>query len=77
MGFGCCTQLPAHHYLGDKQLLTEKEIKFKLDLNALVIRALRAGATLESVRKVMNELSGDLDRTEPYLKASLERDLAP
>ncbi len=57
--------------------MTEKEEKFYNDVNALVLRAFRAGATIGSVQTVLNEILDDLSKLEPYLKATLERDLSP
>lgn len=57
--------------------MTEKEQKFYNDVNALVLRAFRAGAHIDSVETVLKKVLTDLNDTKPYLKAILERDLAP
>lgn len=57
--------------------MTEKEQKFYNDVNALILRAFRAGATIGSVQLVLNNVLDELAASEPYLKAILERDLAP
>lgn len=57
--------------------MTEKELKFHADLSTLVQRAFRAGATIESVRMVLKTVENELVAVQPYLKAILEKDLAP
>jgi hypothetical protein len=74
VGFDCCTQLPPTS--GDYEM-TEKEKKFYEDVRQLVLRAFRAGATIGSVQMVLQEINKDVGQIEPYLKAVLERDLAP
>jgi hypothetical protein len=58
-------------------MMTEKEAKFHRDVSELVIRAFRAGSTIGSIKMVFNLVLADLERSEPYIKAALERDLAP
>lgn len=57
--------------------LTQGEQKFLRDINDLVIRALRAGATIESVKNVLMVASRQLEQSEPFIKAIAEKDLAP
>ena len=57
--------------------MTEKELKFHADLSTLIQRAFRAGATIESVRMVLGVVETELGTIQPYLKAILEKDLAP
>lgn len=57
--------------------MTEKEIKFKADLSQLILRAIRAGATMESIQLVMNDIDRELFAVKPYVKAFLEKDMAP
>ena len=57
--------------------MTEKEQKFKADVNQLVLRALRAGATVESVEMVMRIQLSELEKSRPFITAVLEKDLGP
>lgn len=57
--------------------MTEKELKFHADLSTLVQRAFRAGATIDSVLMVLKTVENELVAVQPYLKAILEKDLAP
>jgi hypothetical protein len=57
--------------------MTEKEIKFKADLSQLILRAIRAGATMESIQFVLQDLDRELFAMKPYMKAFLEKDMAP
>lgn len=57
--------------------MTEKELKFKADIQNLVLRALRAGASVDSIQKVMGVVADEMDKSRPFIKAILEKDLAP
>lgn len=57
--------------------MTEKEIKFKADLSNLIQRAFRAGATIDSVQTVLGSVEKEIFEMKPYIKAILEKDLAP
>jgi hypothetical protein len=57
--------------------MTEKEIKFKADLSQLILRAIRAGATMESIQLVMNDIDRELFAVKPYVNAFLEKDMGP
>jgi len=57
--------------------LTHGEQKFLKDVNDLVIRALRAGATVGSVKNVLSVSVEQLEQSEPFIKAIAEKDLAP
>lgn len=57
--------------------LTQGEQKFLRDTNDLVIRALRAGATIESIKNVLILVNQQLEQSEPFIKAIAEKDLAP
>jgi hypothetical protein len=57
--------------------LNEKESKFHRDVTDLVIRAIRAGASTQSVKLVFNIILNDIERSEPYIRAVIEKDLAP
>lgn len=57
--------------------MNEGEIKFKNDLRNLVFRALRAGATPDSVEMVLRTVFNEIEIWRPYQKAMLEKDLAP
>jgi hypothetical protein len=57
--------------------MTEKELKFKADIQNLVLRALRAGASPESIQMVMAVVADEMDKSRPFIKAILEKDLAP
>jgi hypothetical protein len=57
--------------------MNEKEIKFKNDIHNLVLRALRAGATVDSVETVMRIEFDELEKSRPFITAILEKDLGP
>lgn len=57
--------------------MTEKELKFKSDLSQLILRAIRAGATMESIQLVLQEIDRELFAMKPYMKAFLEKDMSP
>lgn len=57
--------------------MQEKELKFMQDINSQVIRALRAGATIPSIKLVLEIIVRDIDKAEPYVRAIYEKDLAP
>jgi hypothetical protein len=57
--------------------MTEKELKFKEDVRGLVLRALRAGASPESIQMVMAVVMDEMDKSRPFIKAILEKDLGP
>ena len=57
--------------------MSEKELKFKQDINNLVLRALRAGATVDSVEMVMRLEFDELEKSRPFITAILEKDLGP
>lgn len=57
--------------------LSTGEQKFLKDINDLVIRALRVGATVSSARLVLLTAADQLAKSEPYIKAIAERDLSP
>lgn len=57
--------------------MNEGEIKFKNDLRNLIYRALRAGATPESVEIVLRDVFNEIEIWRPYQKAMAEKDLAP
>jgi hypothetical protein len=57
--------------------MTEKELKFKADIQNLVLRALRAGASPESIQMVMAVVADEMDKSRPFIKAILEKDLGP
>jgi hypothetical protein len=57
--------------------VTEKELKFKEDVRGLVLRALRAGASPESIQMVMAVVMDEMDKSRPFIKAILEKDLGP
>lgn len=55
----------------------EKEAKFLRDVNDLITRALRAGATIESVKKVLSVAFSDIEKAEPLIRAMQEKNLGP
>ena len=57
--------------------MNEKEIKFKNDIHNLILRALRAGATVDSVETVMRIEFDELEKSRPFIVAILEKDLGP
>lgn len=57
--------------------MSEKELKFKQDIHNLVLRALRAGATVDSVEMVMRLEFDELEKSRPFITAILEKDLGP
>lgn len=57
--------------------MNEGEVKFKNDINNLILRALRAGASLDSVEMVLQEVFTDLEKSRPYIRAIYEQGLAP
>lgn len=57
--------------------LSTGEQKFLKDVNDLVIRALRVGATVPSVKNVLLVAADQLAKSEPYIQAIAEKDLAP
>lgn len=57
--------------------MNEKEAKFMQEINSQVIRALRAGATIASIKLVLEIIIRDMDKAEPYVRAIYEKDLAP
>ena len=57
--------------------MNEKEAKFMQEINAQVIRALRAGANIPSIKLVLEIIIRHMDKAEPYVKAIYEKDLAP
>jgi Flp pilus assembly protein TadB len=57
--------------------MSEKEAKFLRDVNDLIVRALRAGASVQSVKLVMQMALNDIEKAEPYIKAIAEKDLGP
>jgi hypothetical protein len=57
--------------------VNEKEAKFMQEINGQVIRALRAGASIPSIKLVLEIIIRDMDKAEPYVRAIYEKDLAP
>lgn len=57
--------------------MTEKEMKFKTDLSQLILRAIRAGATMQSIQFVLQEIDRELFAAKPYIIAFQEKDMAP